>query len=172
MKRYIPTMYQKNIFDIPYHKLKKRGIKCLIFDLDNTLALIDEKECPDKVKTLCKKLKKDFQLVIISNNTKKRILPYMRELEIDGVAMALKPWTRGLRKIYKKYGYNKCEMVMIGDQIMTDIVSGNRFQIMTILVDPLGKKDLKITGFNRFLERKVLRRFEQDGILKRGTYYE
>lgn len=96
----------------------------------------------------------------------------MRELEIDGVAMALKPWTRGLRKIYKKYGYNKCEMVMIGDQIMTDIVSGNRFQIMTILVDPLGKKDLKITGFNRFLERKVLRRFEQDGILKRGTYYE
>lgn len=38
--KYLPDMYKKNIFDINYDKLKKKGIKCLIFDLDNTLALI------------------------------------------------------------------------------------------------------------------------------------
>ena len=32
----IPDMYQKDIFHINYKKLKKSGITCLIFDLDNT----------------------------------------------------------------------------------------------------------------------------------------
>ena len=35
-------MYYKNIDSINYKKLKKEGIKCLVFDLDNTLALLDE----------------------------------------------------------------------------------------------------------------------------------
>ena len=46
----------------------------------------------------------------------------------------------------------KKEMCMIGDQIVTDVLAGNRFKIMTILVDPLGEKDLKITGLNRKIE--------------------
>ena len=46
---------------------------------------------------------------------------------------------------------------MIGDQIVTDILSGNKFKIMTILVDPLGKKDLKITGLNRAIETKIIK---------------
>ena len=37
MALYKPTMYKKNIFDIDYKKLKENGIKCLVFDLDNTL---------------------------------------------------------------------------------------------------------------------------------------
>lgn len=172
MRIFIPTIYQKNIFEINYTKLKEMGIKCLIFDLDNTLALIDEANCPKKTKELCQKLKKDFKLVIISNNNQERIKPYMDELDIDGVSMALKPSTKGLRSIVKKYGYNKDEMIMIGDQIMTDIVSGNRFKIMTALVEPLGKKDLKITSFNRFLEKQVVKKLEKRNILKRGKFYE
>ena len=53
-----PDIYKKNIFDIDYKKLCKQGISCLIFDLDNTLALIDEKKCPDKVKKLIRCIKK------------------------------------------------------------------------------------------------------------------
>ena len=61
---------------------------------------------------------------------------------------------------------------MIGDQIVTDILAGNRFKIMTILVDPLGTKDLKITGINRKLEARIVKRYEKKGIFKRGKYYE
>ena len=52
MKKYIPNMYKKNILDIDYKKLKEIGIKCLIFDLDNTIALIDEHEIPKNVEEL------------------------------------------------------------------------------------------------------------------------
>ena len=49
MDKYIPNMYKKNILDINYEKLKEIGIKCLIFDLDNTIALIDENDIPKNV---------------------------------------------------------------------------------------------------------------------------
>lgn len=172
MRIFIPHIYQKTVFDIDYQKLKKRGIKCLIFDLDNTLALIDEKICPPKIKELCDTLKKDFQVVIISNNTKTRMKPYLEALEVDGISLAMKPSTRGLRKIKRNYAYQKEEMIMIGDQLMTDVVSGNRFSILTALVEPLGKKDLKITGLNRFMERQVLKILSKKKILERGKYYE
>ena len=43
----IPDVYQKSIYSINYKKLKKNGIKCLLFDLDNTIVPCKEKE-PDQ----------------------------------------------------------------------------------------------------------------------------
>lgn len=172
MKGFKPTRYYKDIFSINYKKLKEEGIKCLIFDLDNTLALIDEKDCPDKTYKLISKLQKDFIVFIISNNTKKRIKPYMDTLGVDGVGLAMKPLTRGLRRIKKIHKLKKKEMVMIGDQIVTDVISGKNFRIKTILVDPLGVKDLKITNLNRKIESYIINRYRKRGIFERGKYYE
>lgn len=172
MEFFKPNIYKKNIFDIPYSHLKKEGIRCLVFDLDNTLGLISNKSCPDNVKELIKKLQKDFTVVISSNNTKKRLKPYLEELSIDGVCWSLKPSIRGLLIISKKYHLKKSEMCIIGDQIVTDILAGKRFGITTILVDPLGKKDLKITGLNRLIESRIVERYKKKGIFERGKYYE
>ena len=147
MNLFRPNMYKKNIFEIDYNKLKEQGITCLVFDLDNTLGLIS------------------------SNNTKKRIAPDLKDLGIGGVAFSLKPSTKGLRKIKKHYNLKKKEMVMIGDQIVTDILSGNRYKIMTILVDPLGEKDLRITGLNRKIEARIIKYYKKRGMFERGKYY-
>lgn len=167
-----PMMYQKTIHDINYKKLKKQGVKCLIFDLDNTLGLISHKECPKESKQLLKKLKKDFNVIICSNNNNRRLAPYLDDLDIEGVAWSMKPLTRGLRIIRKKYKVKNEEMCIIGDQIVTDILAGKRFKINTVLVDPLGKKDLKITALNRVIENIIVKRYEKKGIFKRGNYYE
>lgn len=171
MKCY-PNMYQQKIENINYQKLKKLGIKCLIFDLDNTIALINQDRITDSTKKLLNSLKKDFKIVIISNNVNKRVKKYADTLSCDFVANAMKPLSRGYRKIRKKYGFQKEEMCMIGDQIVTDIYGGNRYHMFTILVDPLGTKDLKITSLNRFVERKILKKYEQKEIMKKGVYYE
>lgn len=168
----MPKMYQKSIFDINYKLLKEKGIKCLIFDLDNTIALIDEHEAPTKTKRLFKKLKKDFQVIIISNNFKKRVSFYSRQLDVDFISMAMKPSTKGLLEIKFRYKYLKKEMCMIGDQVMTDILSGGKFKIFTVLVDPLGEKDLKITKFNRYLEKIVLKKLNHKYGFEKGKYYE
>ena len=167
-----PTMYKKNIYDINYKKLKEMGIKCLIFDLDNTLGLIEHKKCPPKTKKLLKELQKDFKIFIASNNTKRRLKPYLDDLGVNGVSNCLKPLTIGLLRIKNKYNFKKKEMIMIGDQIVTDVLAGKRFRIKTILVDPLGKKDLKITGLNRKIEGMIIRKYEKRGHFERGKYYE
>lgn len=167
-----PTMYRKDIFDIDYQKLKEKGIRCLVFDLDNTLGLIDHERCPRKTKKLIQSLQNDFLIFIASNNSQKRIRPYMEDLGVGGVSSCMKPSTRGLKKIRRNYSLKKKEMAMIGDQIVTDVLAGKRFHIMTILVDPLGKKDLKITGLNRYWEEKIIRRYEKRGEFKRGNYYD
>ncbi|MGN1000341.1 MAG: YqeG family HAD IIIA-type phosphatase [Bacilli bacterium] len=171
MDNFIPNMYKKDILDIDYEKLKNLGIKCLIFDLDNTIALIDEKTIPSRVEELFKDIKKDFRLVIISNNTKKRISAFCEPFDTPFVSFAMKPLTCGFSKIKKKYGLKKEEMCMIGDQLMTDVLGGNIFGIYTILVDPLGKKDLKITSVNRFFENKIITKLAKMNILERGKYY-
>lgn len=170
--RFYPNMYQKNIQDINYKKLKKLGIKYLIFDLDNTIALIDQHVITDDTKRLLMKLKNDFQIIIISNNITKRVKSYADYLECDFVANAAKPLSKGYQKIKKKYGLKKEEMCMIGDQIVTDIYGGNHYGMFTILVDPLGEKDLKITSLNRFIEKKILKHYEKKQIMKKGEYYE
>ena len=172
MALFKPDMYKKNVFDINYKKLKKEGIKYLVFDLDNTLGLITEENCPKEVKVLLEKLKKDFTIFISSNNTYKRILPYIEDLKIDGVSFSLKPFPKGLMKIRRKCKAKRNEMVMIGDQIVTDILCGKLYGVKTILVDPLGIKDLKITGLNRKIEKIIVKRYELKGIFKKGSFYE
>lgn len=166
-----PKIYQNNIFEINYKELKNEGIKCLIFDLDNTLGLISHKSCPDEAKELINKLKKDFTVIISSNNTRKRLKPYLEELGIDGVAWSMKPSIKSLIQIKAKYKLKKKEMCIIGDQIVTDVLAGNRYHIKTILVDPLGEKDLKITGLNRKVEARIVKHYEKRGIFERGKYY-
>ena len=172
MSMFRPNIYKKNIFDINYKELKKEGIKCLLYDLDNTLGLISHKNCPDEAKKLIKELQSDFIVIIISNNTKKRLKPYLDELGVDGVSWSMKPSIRGLMIAKSKYKLKKKEMCIIGDQIVTDILAGNRFHIKTILVDPLGEKDLKITGLNRKIESMIVKKYEKRGLFERGKYYE
>ena len=167
-----PSMYKKNIFDINYSKLKEQGITCLVFDLDNTLGLISNKKCPRKTKRLLRSLQDDFLILISSNNTRTRIKPYLKDLGVDGVAWSMKPTTRGLRIIKRNYNLTKKEMCIIGDQIVTDVLCGNRFRIKTILVDPMGNKDLKITRINRKFENYIIKKYEKRGIFERGKYYE
>ena len=145
MKLFLPTIYQKNIFEINYTRLKEHGITCLVFDLDNTLGMMEHKECPPKVKEHIQNLKKNFLILICSNNMKKRIKPYLEDLEVEGIFLSMKPTTLGLRKILKQYHLDKKEICLIGDQMITDILSGNRYGITTILVDPIGEKELKVT---------------------------
>ena len=113
-----------------------------------------------------------FTIVVISNNTsKKRLSKAAKELDVDYVRFALKPFSRGFRKVKKKFNLKKSEMCIIGDQLMTDVMGGNKYGIYTILVDPLSKKELKVTGINRFFERRALKKLDKNNLFRRGEYY-
>ena len=170
--KYLPDIYKKNIFAINYDKLKKKGIKCLIFDLDNTLALIDSTKVESSVQELINKLKKAFLVVIVSNSPKKRVSTFGKYLKVDFYPFALKPTIRTLKKIKSKYNLESKQIAIIGDQFITDMAYGYKGKITKIFVDPLAIKDLKITNINRYLEEKIMAKYNKNNLFKKGNYYE
>ncbi len=172
LKRFIPDVYQKSIFTINYDKLKKKNIKCLLFDLDNTISPAKEIVLSSKVKKLFDKLKKDFRIVLFSNNFKKRVSKFGNYYNVDIACVSLKPLSYKYRYILKKYGYKKSEVAAIGDQLLTDVQGGNLMGITTVLVEPLSKIDERETWFNRKIEEKIFKYFNKKGTLKKGKYYD
>lgn len=172
MYKYVPDMYVKSILDINYNMLKKKGIKYIIFDFDNTIALLDECEISPEFSEKIKILSKEFKVLVISNNFSKRIKLLCSKLEIKFISLAMKPLSISFKRILNKLGCQKNEMCMIGDQLITDILGANRFGIYSILVDPLGKDNIKFTGINRLIEKNIISKLSKLGILERGKYYE
>ena len=83
MDKLIPDMYQKSIYHIDYEKLKSDGIKCLLFDLDNTCVPTKEKNPNKKLIEQFDKLKDlGFKVIIFSNAGKKRLKPFKKTLDV------------------------------------------------------------------------------------------
>ncbi len=174
MDYFIPDMYQKSIYHIDYNKLQDDGIKCLLFDLDNTCVPYKDKEANKRLIELFETLKDmDFKLVIFSNASKKRITPFKRALNVDCLASAHKPFKNSFLKVLKLFNYNLSDVAIIGDQLYKDILGGNKVGIKTILVNPMSLDDMIVTKYIfRPLENKMYKKMEKKGILKKGKYYE
>ena len=126
MKKFRPKMYCKSIFDIKYDVLKEKGIKVLVFDLDNTIMTYDEKIPRDEVVKLFQKLSKDFKIFLASNNVKEKVRRIGKHLNVHGFYSVIKPSKRIRKLLLSKYSVEMNEVVIIGDQLVTDIFMGNR----------------------------------------------
>lgn len=165
-----PKMYQKSIYTIDYKKLKKKKIKCLLFDLDNTCVGYHEKNPTKELKKLFSDLTKmGFKVIIFSNATPKRLAPF-DNLGVECHPSSQKPLSRNFNKILKKY--QKQEVCIIGDQLFTDIIGGNKVGILTCLIDPLSNADFIFTKIFRMMEGSVFKKMDKKGIMRKGEYYE
>lgn len=172
LKRFIPDIYQESIFTINYKKLKKMGIKCLLFDLDNTISPAKEIVLCKKTKKLFDGLKKDFKIVLFSNNFPKRVSKFGSFYDVDIACVSLKPFSYKYRYILRKYDLKRCEVATIGDQLLTDVQGGNKMKLTTILVNPMTDVDETETWLNRQIEKQIFKTFERKNILTKGKYYE
>lgn len=173
MEKYVPDMYKKSIYVVDYKKLKESGIKCLLFDLDNTIVPYSVKKPPKKVKDLFKSLtQQGFKVIIFSNSGKKRLQPFKEELNVDVCPRAFKPSPKKFLSVMKELKYNESEIAILGDQMLTDIVGGNRVGITTILTNPITKKDMILTYINRYREKKLVKKLSKAGLFYKGKYYD
>ena len=173
MEQYIPDIYAKSLYDIDYDNLVNRGIKCVLFDLDNTLLPPTTKEVSKKLIDFIKQTKKtNIRFIIYSNSLKKRVSEIANRLDLEYFYFVRKPHRGKIDQIVKKYEYNQSEMAIIGDQLLTDVLFGNKLGITTILVNPLSVHDRFFTRFNRRREKKIYKKLYQNNLLVKGKYYE
>lgn len=166
LKHFLPDQHVKSIFDITPESLKEKGVKGIITDLDNTLVEWDRPNATPKLIEWFDNMRKNEILVtIVSNNNENRVKSFSDPLQIPFIFQARKPMSRAFNKALKQMGLRKEEAVVIGDQLLTDVLGGNRGGYHTILVVPVAKTDGFITKFNRKVERRILNWFKKKGKL-------
>ena len=172
MEIYVPDIYQENIYKINYETLLSRGIKCLIFDLDNTLVTIKEKYPREENKKLFEKLKKKgFKILIASNSIKTRVKPFHEELKVDYISNTRKPHTDKVVEYIKQSGFEIDQIAIIGDSMMDDVVCGNTIGITTILLDQISKLEFPLARLKRIKEKKIQKKLRDKDLFTKGRYY-
>ena len=86
---------------------------------------------------------------------KEKVENVANKIEIPYRLLAKKPFKRGFLKIQKELNINPENIGVVGDQIFTDVIGGNRCKMFTILVDPVGKKDYWYTAWKRPIENRI-----------------
>lgn len=146
----------KSIYEIDFNFYKKEGFKIILIDLDNTLDSYKTTTPNKKAIELIEQFKKNGLLpIIVSNNKSKRVKEYCKALNITSLNGCYKPLPFKINKFIKKNKYSKNEILLIGDQIMTDAYCAQNLKIKMILTSPLYKEDQWTTRINRFFEKNV-----------------
>jgi len=157
-----PKLFVKSLMDISLDDLISQGTKGIVVDLDNTLTIWESEELPPETVGWIDLVKKrGLKVCLVSNNKGERIKRIAAILDIPFVEKASKPRRRAFRLGMEALGTNPWETAVIGDQIFTDVLGGNRLKLYTILVVPMSTYEFTGTRFMRILERAVLNRIRR-----------
>ena len=130
MSNFVPFAHAKSLYEIDPEFFKSNGVSTLFVDLDNTLDSYKSHTPSDNAIALVKKLKDaGLNLIIISNNRYKRVLGYAEALGVEFISSTGKPFPRKINKFVEVKGLKKENIMVVGDQLMTDTVAGNRAKL-------------------------------------------
>ncbi len=169
---FLPKSYARNIYAVDVERLAAEGYRLLLCDIDNTLVAFHETVPTESARKFFERCQKaGLNVILCSNNTRERVKTFSEASGVDYVSFFCKPFSKNYRRLLKKTGFSAQETVVAGDQILTDILGGNRMDLHTIFLDPLVEEDSRHTEFSRFLERYILRWLSFQGKWKKGEYY-
>jgi len=161
----LPNEFVTSVYEITPDKLKQLGIKGIITDLDNTLVEWDRPDATEELSEWLTEMKEaGIRIIIASNNKEERVKHFANPLNIEYIHRAKKPLGKAYYSALVRLGLRPNEVVMVGDQLLTDVFGANRMKLYTILVRPVAESDGWVTRFNRFVERRVFSDLKRKGI--------
>lgn len=166
-KKYIPFAYASSLYEIDIEFFKRLKIKTILTDLDNTLDSYKVKSPSKEAIELVKKFKDHgITIIIVSNNYHHRVEPYASALGVKMTSMNMKPFAFKIKKLLKEDNLKREETLLVGDQLLTDILAGNVAGLKTILVKPLTKEDQNFTKFRRIFEKRKIKKLVKLNLLR------
>lgn len=161
-KRFYPDMKLNSVYEVDFDRLYKKGIRGLIFDIDNTLVPHGA-DADERIEKLFGELKKmGFKTFLLSNNKLERVKRFNANIRSLYIYKAGKPNAVNYIKAMRMMGTGKENTVFIGDQLFTDIWGAKKAGISTILLNPIDKKEEIQIVLKRYLEKIVLNTYEKE----------
>ncbi len=154
-----PRLFLTSVFDLDLARLRERGVHGLIMDLDNTLVGWNRPDLSRELKVWFQEVRDHgFKMCIVSNNLTDRVEQFAEKVGVMAIPKAAKPRRRSFRLAMRRMGTTRHTTAVIGDQVFTDILGGNRLRLFTILVHPIDAREYWTTRLVRKVERYVVRR--------------
>lgn len=162
-RRYCPG----GVTDIRVEELQEAGIDTVLLDLDNTLVGWQRRDVSHAVRKWVEELRAAGMKLCLVSNTRfgKRLRALSEDLGIPFVRRAWKPRKRGFLQAMQDMGAEPSKTVMIGDQMFTDVLGGNRLGLHTIMVKPMARREFLGTRISRLVEGALLAWFRRKGHL-------
>ena len=165
-KKFIPFAHAKSIYEIDIDFFKRNGVKTLFVDLDNTLDSYRSREPKEHTINYINKLKSvGIEPVIISNNKPHRVCGFADKAGLSFLASAHKPGAKRINQEIAKRGLKKEEVMLVGDQMMTDVLAAHKAKIRVVLTEKVVKEDQWTTHINRLMDRPIRKYHRKRGNL-------
>lgn len=156
--KYKPTWMVESIYQITPQQLKKHGIKAVLTDLDNTLIAWNNPDGTKELRNWLVAMKQaDIPVIVVSNNKAPRVARAVASFDLPFISRAMKPFGYGIKKALATLNLLPNEVIMVGDQLMTDIRAAHAAKVRSVLVRPIVQTDAWNTRINRWREKIVMR---------------
>lgn len=155
-----PDLYRDRLLAVTVEDLQLLGVSGILLDADNTSSYDGTTEpLPGTADWIGAMNEAGYPVFLLSNAKEKRALKMAGVYGIPYQSMSKKPSPKGFRSAAEKLGLSCSDLVMIGDQLHTDVWGGNRSGCRTIYVTPYARETRLVFWYPmvRFLEGIVLK---------------
>ena len=161
IRQFYPSYRMDSAYGIDYQEWYLKGIRGIIFDIDNTLVEHGA-AANEKAVALFKELHRmGYRTMLLSNNKETRGKPFADAVHSDYIFKGDKPALKGYQMAMEKMETTPETTLFVGDQLFTDVWGANRTGIISILTNPINPKEEIQIVLKRYLEKIVLHFYEK-----------
>lgn len=159
----IPTYIFNDVTEIKPEFINSINIKGLLIDLDGTLESSKTMRPSEKILVWLKSLEtNNIKFAIVSNNNTNRVSSFCKDTNIKFLAKAMKPFKTGMKKGLEILDMKPNEVMMVGDQIFTDVLAGNKMGLKTAYIYSIDLAKGHIAFRHKF-EKRYIGRCKNNG---------
>lgn len=165
----LPTVAVNSVTDITPELICAMNASAIILDVDNTLAVHGSQVPLEGSIDWVKRMRSEnIKIIIVSNNLKRRVAPFAAKYDLPFLHLACKPFPPAYFRAVHKMGVRRRDVVVVGDQIFTDVIGANLSFMKSILLVPMAEEGSISFRIRRSVEKPLRYLIKKTG---RGAKY-
>lgn len=171
-RKFYPDNYIDSTYSIDFAKLRDKGVRGVIFDIDNTLVPHGAPADERSLELFCRLKELGIETMLLSNNKEPRVKSFADKVKSSYIFKAGKPSVKNYKRAMELMGTEEKNTIFVGDQLFTDVWGAKRTGIASYLVKPIHPKEEIQIVIKRRLEWIVLYFYKKDLAKKKEREHE